>query len=225
MITKENLEKLLTVLKFTKDLSGTFWRRDFPVGCALEVDVKGEKFYYEKAGITVTGATTANFSQNENFVVFECVCRLLEKGYRPKDIELEPTWKLGHTDKGGRADIWIRTKGKHGEVDSVLIIECKTPGREFDGAWRDTLEDGAQLFSYFKQETSSKFLCLYACDLSESGDIASDYRLVRVEDNPDYIKTLKKPKRTNSTLPQKVSLNQTLLLISPAKRSILSQTL
>ena len=194
MITKENLEKLLTALKFTKDLSGTFWRRDFPIGCALEVDVKGEKFYYEKAGITVTGATTANFSQNENFVVFECVCRLLEKGYRPKDIELEPTWKLGHTDKGGRADIWIRTKGKRGEVDSVLIIECKTPGREFDGAWRDTLEDGAQLFSYFKQETSSKFLCLYASDLSESGDIASDYRLVRVEDNPDYIKTLKKPK-------------------------------
>ena len=194
MIIKENLEKLLTVLKFTKDLSGTFWRRDFPIGCALEVDVKGEKFYYEKAGITVTGATTANFSQNENFVVFECVCRLLEKGYRPKDIELEPTWKLGHTDKGGRADIWIRTKGKHGEVDSVLIIECKTPGREFDGAWRDTLEDGAQLFSYFKQETSSKFLCLYASDISEAGDIASDYRLIRVEDNPDYIKTLKKPK-------------------------------
>lgn len=194
MITKENLEKLLTVLKFTKDLSGTFWRRDFPIGCALEVDVKGENFYYEKAGITVTGATTANFSQNENFVVFECVCRLLEKGYRPKDIELEPTWKLGHTDKGGRADIWIRTKGKHGEVDSVLIIECKTPGREFDGAWRDTLEDGAQLFSYFKQETSSKFLCLYASDLSEAGDISNDYRLIRVEDNPDYIKTLKKPK-------------------------------
>ena len=194
MITKENIEELLTVLKFTKDLSDTFWRRDFPIGCTLEVDVKGEKFYYEKAGITVTGATTANFSQNENFVVFECICRILEKGYRPKDIELEPTWRLGRTDKGGRADIWIRTKGKRGESDSVLIIECKTAGKEFDGAWRDTLEDGAQLFSYFKQETSTKFLCLYTSDLTETGDIVSDYRLVRVEDNPDYIKTLKKPK-------------------------------
>lgn len=134
MITKENIEELLTVLKFTKDLSDTFWRRDFPIGCTLEVDVKGEKFYYDKAGITVTGATTANFSQNENFVVFECICRILEKGYRPKDIELEPTWRLGRTDKGGRADIWIRTKGKRGESDSVLIIECKTAGKEFDGA-------------------------------------------------------------------------------------------
>ena len=194
MITKENIEELLAVLKFTKDLSGTFWRRDFPIGCTLEVDVNGEKFYYEKAGITVTGATTANFSQNENFVVFECICRILEKGYSPKDIELEPTWRLGRTDKGGRADIWIRTKGKQGESDSVLIIECKTAGKEFDGAWRDTLEDGAQLFSYFKQETSTKFLCLYTSDLTETGDIVSDYRLVRVEDNPDYIKTLKKPK-------------------------------
>ena len=115
MITKENIEELLPVLKFTKDLSGTFWRRDFPIGCTLEVDVNGEKFYYEKAGITVMGATTANFSQNENFVVFECICRILEKGYRPKDIELEPTWRLGRTGKGGRADIWIRTKGKRDE--------------------------------------------------------------------------------------------------------------
>ena len=194
MITKENIEELLAVLEFTKDSSGTFWRRDFPIDCTLEVDVNGEKFYYEEAGITITGATTANFSQNENFVVFECICRILEKGYRPKDIELEPTWRLGRTDKGGRADIWIRTKGKRGESDSVLIIECKTAGKEFDGAWRDTLEDGAQLFSYFKQETSTKFLCLYTSDLTETGDIVSDYRLVKVEDNPDYIKTLKKPK-------------------------------
>lgn len=48
------------------------------------MDVNGEKFYYEKAEITVTGATTANFSQNENFVVFECICRILEKGYTAK---------------------------------------------------------------------------------------------------------------------------------------------
>ena len=194
MITKENIEELLTALKFTKDLSGVFWRRDFPIGCALEVDVNGGKFLYEKAGITVTGATTANFSQNENFVVFECVCRLLEKGYKPKDIELEPTWKLGHTDKGGRADIWIRTKGKRGEVDSVLIIECKTAGKEFDGAWRDTLQDGAQLFSYYQQEGSTKFLCLYSSDLAKDGSIVKEYRLIKAKDNEEYIKTLKKPK-------------------------------
>ncbi|MBR3582735.1 MAG: N-6 DNA methylase [Kiritimatiellae bacterium] len=194
MLSKENIVSLLTSLQFSKDLLGKVWRREFQIGCTLEVDVAGERFLYEKAGITVTGATTANFSQKENFVVFECVCRLLEKGYRPKDIELEPTWKLGHTDKGGRADIWIRTKTRNKATDSLLIIECKTSGREFDGAWRDTLEDGAQLFSYYQQEASTKYLCLYTSDLSPEGKPACDYRLIRVEDNPDYLKTLKKPR-------------------------------
>ena len=97
MITKNNIDKLLTALQFQKDITGSVWYRFFQNNVTLEVNTETERFLYEKAGITITGATTANFSQNENFVVFECVCRLLEKGYKPKDIELEPTWKLGQT--------------------------------------------------------------------------------------------------------------------------------
>jgi len=194
MITKSDINKLLVALQFHNyEMIVGVWYRKFYDNVILEVDTSTERFLYEKAGITVTGATTANFSQNENFVVFECVCRLLEKGYKPKDIELEPTWKLGHTDKGGRADIWIRTKNQRGEIDSLLIIECKTAGREFEGAWRDTLEDGAQLFSYFQQEGTTKFLCLYSSDLIDD-QIASEYHLINVQDNDDYLKTLKKPK-------------------------------
>ena len=136
MTTKSDIDKLLIALQFQMDMIGNVWRRTFSDNITLAVDTVAEKFLYEKTGITVTGATTSNFSQNENFVVFECVCRLLEKGYKPKDIELEPTWKLGHTDKSGRADIWIRTKNTRGGVDSLLIIECKTIGREYDGAWK-----------------------------------------------------------------------------------------
>lgn len=44
-------------------------------------------------------ATTTNFSEPENFVVLECVNRLLDKGYRPENIELERTWTLGHEQK------------------------------------------------------------------------------------------------------------------------------
>ena len=96
--------------------------------------------------------TTSNFSHEENFVVFECVHRLLEKGYQPKHLELEPKWKVGHGASGGKADIWIRTnKQADGSADSLMIIECKTFGREFREAWKDTLEDGAQLFGYFAQ--------------------------------------------------------------------------
>lgn len=196
MITKSNLENLLVGLDFHKDLMRDLWLKDFALDSkiyTLEVDCVNEKFLYEKAGITVTGSTTANFSQNENFVVFECVCRLLKKGYKPKDIELEPTWKLGHTDKSGRADIWVRTVDKSGK-HSLLIIECKTAGKEFNDAWRDTLEDGAQLFSYCQQELGTKFLCLYTSDIVD-GVIKSEYRIINVQDNEDYLKTLKKPKK------------------------------
>ena len=189
---KDMIHALLPALGFSKGLLGDRWTRSFPgVQCELEVDCDAGAFRYEKTGITVTSATTANFSQAENFVVFECVCRLLEKGYKPKDIELEPEWKLGHSDKGGRADIWVRTVDKGGRKHSLLIIECKTAGREFNSAWRDTCGDGAQLFSYFQQERETKFLCLYASSLA-GGAVKSEYRLIRVEDNAEYLKTLPK---------------------------------
>ena len=63
MITKDDIESLLNALGFTKDLSGSVWCKDFPIGCSLEVDVQGERFFYQKAGIDEGARTTANFSQ------------------------------------------------------------------------------------------------------------------------------------------------------------------
>ena len=158
----------------------------------LTADFKKKELRWPK-GLTVSTATTSNFSQSENFVVFECVHRLLEMGYLPKDIELEPKWKVGHGASGGRADIWVRTR-RPGEdaYDSLLIIECKTFGREFNAAWKDTLEDGDQLFGYFAQEPTTKFLCLYASEY-ENDKLNSTYHLINVQDNAEYLKTLKSP--------------------------------
>ena len=193
MMTRDDIRNLLVALEFTEDMVGGTWRRVFPVGVELCVDCTGGKFLYKEAGIAVTTATTSNFSQPENFVVFECVCQLLAKGYKPKDIELEPAWKFGHNEKAARADIWVRTTDKSGK-HSLLIIECKTAGREFESAWRDTCEDGGQLFSYFHQERATSFLCLYTSWLSDTA-ISRDYRLINVRDNEDYLKQFKKPRR------------------------------
>ncbi|GAB1430896.1 hypothetical protein MASR2M18_17300 [Ignavibacteria bacterium] len=114
--------------------------------------------------------------------MFECVHRLFEKGYNPKNIELEPKWKLGHGVSGGRADIWV----KDSNDNSLLIIECKTAEKEFENAWKDTLEDGGQLFSYFQQEKSTQFLALYASDFSDD-EIKFDYKLIAVLDNKEYL--------------------------------------
>jgi len=62
----------------------------------LEVNfTKKEITYPEAAGLVINERQTCNFDANENFVVLECVHRLLEKGYKPEHIELEPKWKLG----------------------------------------------------------------------------------------------------------------------------------
>jgi hypothetical protein len=49
----------------------------------------------------------------------------------------------------------------------LFIIECKTWGREFDKALSNTNNDGGQLFSYWQQEQSCKWLIMYASDLKE----------------------------------------------------------
>ncbi|MDN5638260.1 MAG: restriction endonuclease subunit S [Staphylococcus equorum] len=143
--------------------------------------------YPEAYGLKVNERQTCNFSSNENFVVFECVHRLLQKGYKPEHIELEPKWKLGHGASGGRADILV--KNHHNEP--FLIIECKTFDREFNKAWKDTFEDGGQLFSYVEQEKSVEFVCLYASQWNESEQKIDDQqRIISVKDNPIILKDL-----------------------------------
>ena len=135
MITKDNIKTLLSTLRFEQD-GDVFMKSYEGIGVPLKVDVRNEHFHYSEMGITVGRETTSNFSEPENFVVFECVNRLLSMGYKPEHIELEPAWKLGHTQKGGYADIWVRTySGLSGEMatdkESLLIIECNKTD-EFD---------------------------------------------------------------------------------------------
>ena len=49
----------------------------------------------------------------------------------------------------------------------LVIIECKTYGGEFDKYYKKTIADGDQLFSYWQQERATKWLVLYASDLSD----------------------------------------------------------
>ena len=172
--------KLLPKLGFTKN--GDVYSKT--IGKAtLAADVAQEKLIYpEDQGLKIHERTTCNFSHDENFVVFECVHRLLVKGYKPENMELEPKWKLGHGASGGRADILVRNN--HGK--SLLIIECKTAGKEFDGAWKDTLQDGGQLFGYVEQERATEFLCLYASRV-ESDVLLFQSNIIAHRDNEKYL--------------------------------------
>ena len=165
MITLDNLKFVLDSIGFNKAQFGDFYTKEYNT-CTVSVDFVNKKIIYpENKGLIVNDKTTSNFEHPENFVVLECVCRLLEKGYRPEHIELEPRWTLGHDAKGGKADILV----KDDQGNSLLIIECKTAGTEFKKEKKNTEEDGGQLFSYWQQETSTRWLALYASNWNEDG--------------------------------------------------------
>ncbi len=66
---------------------------------AIEIDFEKQGINYGNS-IVAESRTTQNFSQPENFVVLECVDRLLIKGYKPQNIILEKTWPSGHGTSG-----------------------------------------------------------------------------------------------------------------------------
>ena len=193
MITRENFSAVLMCLGFTKD--GDIYRRHFDAAdCDVSVNFNAQKISYpEDKGFCVNDGTTSNFSHPENFVVCECVCRLLEKGYRAEHIELEPRWSLGHGGKSGKADICV--KNKDGSP-YLCIIECKTADGEYKKELSNMLNqdekhsDGGQLFSYWQQERATKWLCLYASDFNGE-KLTHTYSYVNCSDDSNVVELAK----------------------------------
>ncbi|ECL9190172.1 N-6 DNA methylase [Campylobacter jejuni] len=181
MITKDNLKYVLENLGF-KNKNENYVKTIN--NYTLLIDYKNQSINYPKE-IKIHDKTTSNFSHPENFVVFECVHRLLEKGYKAEHLELEPKWNLGRDKKGGKADILV----KDNENNPYLIIECKTTdskNSEFIKEWNRMQEDGGQLFSYFQQEKGVKYLCLYASDFSDKLEYKN--YIIQAYDNEEYLK-------------------------------------
>ncbi|MGI7436187.1 restriction endonuclease subunit S [Campylobacter coli] len=181
MITKDNLKQVLENLGF-KNKNENYVKTIN--NYTLLIDYKNQSINYPKE-IKIHDKTTSNFSHPENFVVFECVHRLLEKGYKAEHLELEPKWNLGRDKKGGKADVLV----KDNEKNPYLIIECKTTdskNSEFIKEWNRMQEDGGQLFSYFQQEKGVKYLCLYTSDFSDKLEYKN--YIIQAYDNEEYLK-------------------------------------
>lgn len=131
-------------------------------GYVISCDLANNKINYGTS-IICHRKTTSNFSQSENLVILECIIRLLEKGYHPKNIELEKSWNLGHKGKGF-LDILVKDQ----QDNTLFMIECKTWGDEFNKEKNKTFKDGGQLLSYFRQDKRAKALCLYASTIKNN---------------------------------------------------------
>ena len=184
MITESNFGDVLSSLGFIKTEES--YEKRFPaLNAVMCVDCSARKLRYPDA---IKGRErNTGFDKKENFVVFECVNRLLEKGYRPEHIELEKVWPLGHDPKGGRADICVTDT----DGTMLFIIECKTWGKEFDKAFNDTKNDGGQVFSYWQQEAATKWLTLYASDF-KNGCVEYKSPTINCSDDPNIALLAKK---------------------------------
>jgi type I restriction enzyme M protein len=76
-------KKLIKTLGFKpKENASNIFIKKYDNGYSIELDFDKKLINYGKK-IKAESKTTQNFSQAENWVVLECVNRLLEKGYKP----------------------------------------------------------------------------------------------------------------------------------------------
>ena len=142
----------------------------------LEVDFEKGTINYGNL-IRFNSKTTQNFFQSENWVVLECVNRLLEKGYKPVHIILEKTYPAGH-GTSGRLDICVTRE----DGSEYLLIECKAYRKEFDKELARMKKDGGQLFTYFKFSNKADILLLYTSEWINN-EMVYRNEIVRIEDD------------------------------------------
>ncbi len=202
MITTSNLEKVLEILKYEVSdnrTDGKVFKKSFYQVGDIIVDFHNKSIIYPEQ-IKINDKTTSNFEHPENFVVFECIDRLLSKGYHPEDIELEKRWTLGHghDEKSGKCDICVYDRAENSDTENrkmLLIIECKTPGAEYAKELKNTKEYGGQLFSYWQQERSTKWLCLYTVDfIEDKKEVYYTNKIISCVDDPNLMKRKDKAK-------------------------------
>ena len=184
MITVDNLKKVLEELHYTKKKPKEIYEKKYDeYDCVIKVDFDNKQITYpEDKGMKIHRKTTCNFSENENFVVLECITSLLDKGYKPSNIELEKPMPGGHDDTGGFCDIQV----KDNDERTFLLIECKKAD-EFEKFWKRTLADGDQLFRYYNSYRQAKALCMYTSDYTDS--LKRYTNIISMTDNEEYLQT------------------------------------
>jgi len=210
MITKDSLTALLMHPLFGFTKSGNIYKREYPQGASIEVDIDTQKITYAPIdslfkegefptrdkpakGFVIHRDTTLNFSANENFVCLVCAHFLLKKGYEPKHLVFEPAFKVGHVNKPSYGDILVFDK----EYNPLVLIENKTYGTEFSKEWNLMQKDGGQLFSYFGPLVNVMGLCqnlvLFAADFDEKELILKNH-IITLKDNEKRLNELENAK-------------------------------
>lgn len=215
---KEKLSELLASLNFQE--ASNIWTRNYESGASIAVDLNKQTIQYDPvdssfkngeypsiskpaSGFIIHRDTTLNFSAKENFVCLVCIHLLLEKGYEPKHIVLEPSFQVGHVNKPSYGDILVFDK----KYKPLVLLENKTFGAEFSAEWNNMQKDGGQLFSYLgplrNQLGACENIVLFASAFDDG--LVTKSHIITLKDNEKRIAELKNPLTfENSDSPFKV---------------------
>ena len=172
-----DVKKLIQSLGFQpKENTDGIFIKKYQNNYCLEIDFKNQIFDFG-GKIKIGEKSTQNITKPEDWVVLECVNRLLEKGYKPENITLEKVYPAGH-GFSGRLDICVTRD----DGSEYLLIECKTYGKEFDKAFTKLNKDGGQLFTYFKFSNKADVIMLYASEL-KGKEIVYRNEIVKIEED------------------------------------------
>lgn len=172
-----DVKKLIQSLGFQpKENTDGIFIKKYQNNFCLEIDFKNQIFDFG-GKIKIGEKSTQNITKPEDWVVLECVNRLLEKGYKPENITLEKVYPAGH-GFSGRLDICVTRD----DGSEYLLIECKTYGKEFDKAFTKLNKDGGQLFTYFKFSNKADVIMLYASEL-KGKEIVYRNEIVKIEED------------------------------------------
>lgn len=205
-LNKENLRELLSSLNFQE--ASNIWTRNYESGAGIAVDFNKQTIQYDPvdssfkngeypsinkpaSGFIIHRDTTLNFSAKENFVCIVCIHLLLEKGYEPKHIVLEPSFQVGHVNKLSYGDILVFDK----KYKPLVLIENKTFGAEFSSEWNNMQKDGGQLFSYLgplrNQLGACENIVLFASEFDDG--LVTKSHIITLKDNEKRIAELENP--------------------------------
>lgn len=173
----ENEQKLIKNFGFSpKENAIGIFEKQYADGYTIEVNFDKKTIYFGGT-IKIQSKDFQNITRPEDWVVLECVNRLLENGYKPSTISLEKVYPAGH-GFSGRLDICITRE----DGSEYLLIECKTYGKEFEKAFARMKKDGGQLFTYFKFSNKADVIMLYASELNNN-EIIYRNEIVKIEDD------------------------------------------
>ena len=209
MITIDNFKEVLISLGFKQEGTQDVYTKEYHLNGNLVGDTRMSVDFTEKRlefPADMRGGdrnTLIDDAHKENMVVFECVDRLLDKGYKSEDIELEKVWQLGHDGKSGRADICVNEAGNPQKM--LFIIECKTAGKEFENAVKETEQDGGQIFSYWQQEKSTQWLAIYASNWDEEAQkVTHSCKVLNCSDDKNLLEVADKKRKKKEEITDKL---------------------